>query len=412
MKLGKRSGGLLAGALASVLICAAAGTAAAAPTLRPNQAAAQKATRLKAPPVQDAAARAHALLEKGDRAGALRAFESALLTSPSNVRLWQVVGDLRYSLDRVPEAVSAWEQASALAPWDDTLAERVARGAVKLGDYERAAAAQTRVVDLLEKKIQSGEQSERKDLGTGRSASLEDTFRQHLGILSELAVLSGDFTTAEQTARRLIRFAPESIDGRLALAYVHLHAAELDDAADLYEEVLRVAPNNSTALNNLGNIHYMRGDFDAAANNFERILEGGDASKYSESIAMANLGELLQLQRAFKDAEAMYGQAIELQPKGAWGYMGMAALLDITGRHDEAVDRMIDGWERDQNRLTRLNMHFYKDEWTWQRDALIAEIEGDTALAEQLWRKILAGDVDLLKKSAAWHLRALSLSLR
>ena len=77
---------------------------------------------------------------------------------------------------------------------------------------------------------------------------------------------------------------------------------------------------------------------------------------------------------------AMYDQAIELQPEGAWGYMGKAALLDVTGQYDDAVDQMIDGWERDQNQLTRLNMHFYMDEWAWQRDALIAEIEGDTAI--------------------------------
>jgi hypothetical protein len=56
--------------------------------------------------------------------------------------------------------------------------------------------------------------------------------------------------------------------------------------------------------------------------------------------------------------------------------MGLAALLDVTGRHDAAVDAMIDGWERDANRMTRLNMHFFQPEWQWQRDALIAEIEG------------------------------------
>lgn len=414
MKFGKRSGRLLTGAVASVVFCVGTGSALAAPSPRATVPKGHSvvATRLKSQPLQGAAERAHALLERGDRAGALREFESALVGSPGNARLWQVVGDLRFALDRAPEALTAWERASALAPWDDTLAERVARGAVKLGDYERAAAAQLRVVDLLAERAQGDGSKTRKDLGSGRQVSLAETFRSHLGILSELAVLAGDFTTGEQAARRLIHFAPEAIDGRLALAYVHLHAAEFDDAADLYEEVLRVAPDNGTALNNLGNIHYMRGDFDAAAGNFERILETGSASVYSQSIATANLGELMQLQRAFKDARSMYQEAIELQPHGAWGYMGMAALLDITGKYDEAVDRMIDGWERDQNRLTRLNMHFYKDEWTWQRDALIAEIEGDLPLAEKLWRQIQAGNVEMLKKSAAWHLRSLTLTER
>ena len=99
---------------------------------------------------------------------------------------------------------------------------------------------------------------------------------------------------------------------------------------------------------------------------------------------------------------------IDARPDGAWGYMGLAALRDITGRYDEAVDAMISGWERDQNRLTRLNMHFYEPEWAWQRDALIAEIEGDAARAERLWTQVLHGEVAVLHKAAAWHLTALA----
>lgn len=411
MKSGKRLPRFVVGVSASallVMVCAGAASAAPLTKRTPHLAKATAAARAAATPLE----RAHALMQKGDRAGALKAFESAVAAEPQNARLWAVVGDLRYSLDRVDTAVDAWAQAMSLAPWNDGVAERVARGSVKLGDFARAAAAEQHVVDLLKAQIDEGSRDRRTDLGTGRSQSVADAYVQHLGILSELYVLAGDFTPAEQAARTLIRFAPASVEGRLALAYVHLHAAEYDDAADLYEEILRVQPGQATALNNLGNIQYMRRDFNAAAELFERILETENVSKYSESIALANLGELLQLQSAFKDAGQMYEQAIEVMPEGAWGYMGKAALLDVQGKHDDAVDVMIDGWERDRNRLTRLNMHFYMEEWAWQRDALIAEIEGDGVLAAKLWRRILDGDVEMLKKSAAWHLRSLELATR
>ncbi|MCK6569500.1 tetratricopeptide repeat protein [Myxococcota bacterium] len=406
MKLGRRTLGrnrwMLAG-VAAVLLAGATAHAAPKKLAPAGESAARRGSA-----TETVFARAHAALQRGDRAGALALYEKAVTQDAENPRLWQVVGDLRWSLERAVPAVDAWQRAAKLAPWNGEISERVARGAVKIGDFALATDAQTRVVDVLNSQIESGFTGQRRDLGTGASLGVHDALRRHLGVLSELAVLAGDFTTAEQAARRLIRLAPEAVDGRLALAYVHLHGAEYDDAADLYQEVLAVEPENATALNNLGNIEYMRRDFDRAAALFERILEASDASPYSQSIAMANLGELYQINRAFEPAAEMYRHAIELQPQGAWGYMGLAALLDVSGDYDGAVDTMIDGWERDQNRLTRLNMHFYMDEWSWQRDALIAEIEGDVVLAAKLWRKIADGDVEMLRKSAAWHLRSLA----
>lgn len=345
--------------------------------------------------VRDWRAEGDRLLAKGDRAGALAAFEKALKGDSDDLGLRRLVGDLCYSLGHPVEAVRHWTRALALAPRQIDLLDRVARGASEVGDFELATQAQGRLADVLGDLVEDGREE------------LAEPYRRHLVMHAELAALAGDFTTGEQAARRLIRFAPRHVDGRLALAYVHLHAAEYDDAESLYREVLAVAPDNTTAMNNLGNIVYMRREFDAAAELFEGILGVEGVRPYSESIALANLGELLQLQGAFADAESLYKQAIDTQGTGAWGYMGLASLLDQIGRYDQAVEAMIDGWERDQNRMTRLNMHFYTEEWAWQRDALIAEIEGDVELARSLWARILHGDVPALRKSAAYHLHTL-----
>jgi len=188
---------------------------------------------------------------------------------------------------------------------------------------------------------------------------------------------------------------------------MHLQAAEFDDAELIYEEVLSVDAQNTIALNNLGNIDYMRRDLDSAAERFEQILSIEGERSYSERIALANLAELLQLQGAHKHALSLYNAAIDAKPDGAWSFMGRAALYDLMGEYDEAVDSMIDGWERDQSGITRLNMHFYDAEWFWQRDALIAEIEGDVARARRLWKRVLDGDVEALHKAAAHHLASL-----
>jgi tetratricopeptide (TPR) repeat protein len=341
------------------------------------------------------------LLANGDQAAALSAYEKALRSRGDDLDLARMVGDLHYHLGHPVEAVRAWVRALELAPRHPELLDRVARGASEVGDFELAAQAEGRLVDVL------GEFVEDQGVTEGKMAR---QFRNRLAVHAELAALAGDFTTAEQAARRLIRFAPEATDGRLALAYVHLHGAEYDEAESLYREVLEVQPDNAVALNNLGNIVYMYRDFDAASELFEKILAVEGVRAHSESIALANLGELLQIQGSRTDAEYLYRQAIESQPEGAWGYMGLASLYDQVGKYDEAVEAMIDGWERDQNRLTRMNMRFYTEEWAWQRDALIAEIEGDVDLARALWTRILQGDVEVLRKSAAHHLHSLSLA--
>lgn len=340
-----------------------------------------------APSAQDA----YAMLRQGDRSGALKVFEA--LAQP-DVQTLRMIGDLRFSQKDAEGALIAWQagfdQSDTVA-----LAQRVTHGAVEVGDFALATKAARRMVDIWDAQAATDDSAER-------------ALQRSLSILSEVATLAGDFTTGEEAARRLIRLAPKASTGHLSLAYVHLQASEYTDAEEIYLDVLELEPANTTALNNLGNVYYMQQDLDLAADRFEAILSVDDVKPYSESLALSNLAELLQLQGAAKDAEALYTQAIKAQPEGAWGYMGLAALYDISGRYDDAVDAMISGWERDDNRMTRLNMHFYQPEWYWQRDALIAEIEGDVPTAVALWNKVQRGQVEALHKAAAWHLDTLA----
>lgn len=341
-------------------------------------------------PAQVQPADGYALLRAGDRAGALKAFEA--IPEP-DAHVWRMIGDLRFSRDDADGALTAWQAGLDLKA-SVALAQRVTHGAVEVGDFERATRAARRMVSMWQVQADADD-------------SAAKALQRSLAILSEVATLAGDFTTGEEAARELMKRAPKTAVGPLALAYVHLQAREYTDAEELYLDVLAMDPGNTTALNNLGNVYYMQRDLESASEHFEAILNVNDVKPYAESLALSNLAELIQLQGGIKDAESLYKQAIEAQPKEAWGYMGLAALYDISGRYDAAVDAMISGWERDDNKITRLNMHFYQPEWYWQRDALIAEIEGDVETAIALWQKVLHGSVEPLHTAAAWHLTAL-----
>lgn len=338
--------------------------------------------------------------------GGAEARAVAGVEAPDAVRA-RLAGDRLLSAGEPVKAEAAWSQALRARPGDVELLDRAARVRGALGDWSGALAAQRSLVAALGREAAVAPAVKRIDLATGFEQTLADNHRRQLGVLSEVAVLAGDFTTAEEAARALIRRAPKAVDGHLALGYLHLHAREFEAAAAAYEAALAVDASNPTALNNLGAARYMQQDLAAAEGHYEAVLASLARGAYSESVALANLGELHQIEARYDEAEYLYRQAVEAMPAGAWSYMGLAALLDATGRYDEAIDAMIDGWERDDNRETRLNMHFVEPAWAWQRDALIAEIEGDVEGAIRLWRKVLRGEVPALWAAAEHHLASL-----
>ncbi len=366
------------------------------------------ATATAAPADDATTLRARALADwhAGDRLAAAERW-SKVARQAADPALWTMVGDMKASARRPAEAAEAWGEALALSPADPDVLDRLAQVQIIRGDWAAASSAQRRLVQALAAAAGARPGAERTELSSGRRVSLADSHLWHLDRLAHVAAMAGDFTTAEEAARALIRRAPEAVGGYLALGHVFQQAGEHAAAADAFRDALSIDGHDPAALNNLGTALYMDGDLKAADRLFEAVLGSPARTPYIESIALSNLAELHLLAARHDSAGHLYDQAVEAFPRGAWSYMGRAALLDVLGRYDEAIDAMIDGWERDANRATRLNMYFVQPEWGWQRDALIAEIEGEPALALELWTRVAEGDVAPLRASAADHMASL-----
>lgn len=366
------------------------------------------ATATGAPADDPTALRAQALADwrSGDRLEAAERW-SEVARRAADPALWTLVGDMKASAERPGEAAEAWGAALALSPADPDVLDRLAQVQIIRGDWAAASSAQRRLVQALGAAAKARPGAERTELSSGRRVSLADSHRWHLDRLAHVAAMAGDFTTAEEAARALIRGAPEAVGGYLALGHVFQQAGEYGAAAEAFRDALAIDGHDPAALNNLGTALYMDGELKAAGRLFEAVLGSPSRTPYIESIALSNLGELHLLAARHASAGYLYDQAVEAFPQGAWSYMGRAALLDVMGRYDEAIDAMIDGWERDANRATRLNMYFVQPEWGWQRDALIAEIEGELDRAFELWGRVADGDVAALRASAVDHLASL-----
>jgi predicted TPR repeat methyltransferase len=159
-----------------------------------------------------------------------------------------------------------------------------------------------------------------------------------------------------------------SLDQAMAIA-VQLHrTGHLDDAAELYRQILEQKPEYGPALHYSGVLAHQQGRSDEAVARLERSLEidpdqadcysnlcivlreqgkldeAVDACRHALAIdpahanAQSNLGGLLRAQGHVADAEAAYRAAIALNPDHVDAYTNLGNLLNAQKRTREAVE--------------------------------------------------------------------------
>ena len=87
-------------------------------------------------------------------------------------------------------------------------------------------------------------------------------------------------------------------------------AGNLNEAARLYQDVLRTNPRNFNALQLLGFVHFQRGEFEDA----EGIMEKAIRINPSSVDALYNRGCALQALDRLKEALQCFGKALTVKP--------------------------------------------------------------------------------------------------
>ena len=108
---------------------------------------------------------------------------------------------------------------------------------------------------------------------------------------------------------------------------------KLEEAARLYEVVLKTQPNNLDANNNLGLLLYSFGRLDEAEISYKKAIE----LKPDFAEAHSNLGMIRQKLGKIEEAVTSYKKAIEFKPDFAEAYNNLANVLKDLGKLDEAV---------------------------------------------------------------------------
>ena len=110
-------------------------------------------------------------------------------------------------------------------------------------------------------------------------------------------------------------------------------AGNLNEAARLYQDVLRANPRNFNALQLLGFVHFQRGEFADA----ERIMEKAIRINPSSVDALYNRGCALQALDRQKEALQCFGKALTVKPDFVPAHVNRGNVLSRLQRYDEAL---------------------------------------------------------------------------
>jgi predicted O-linked N-acetylglucosamine transferase (SPINDLY family) len=146
---------------------------------------------------------------------------------------------------------------------------------------------------------------------------------------------AGRTDEAAEIYQRILREKPDFTDARFNLAALLASRDALDEALDQYVKILEVEPDNASALTNIGNVYQKQGHHDKARDNYLRSVGIDDTLAESHlglGNALLSLGEV-------QGAIVAFQQALGLNDELAPVHNNLGVALMAVGRTSEAKQR-------------------------------------------------------------------------
>ena len=137
---------------------------------------------------------------------------------------------------------------------------------------------------------------------------------------------------ADEAFERSFELNPER--KKLALAAEHQNAGRLDEAQQVYKEVLRNNPTNVDALRLMGTIALLKERIYEA----ERLFRRAVANAPDFVMAQLDLGRALKEQNRLEEAIEQFRKVINLEPANIPAHYLMASALSLTAQTYEAIE--------------------------------------------------------------------------
>lgn len=299
---------------------------------------------------------------EGELEEAITRYQEILATEPGAAMVHHQLGEVYFSVRRLPEAIASIQQAIKLQP--DLAAPYKTLGNVLLaaGNLDAAARSYSQAVALA-----------------------PDWAEAHANLGSALYRLL-QIEAAAECYQKAISLNPNLAGVWLNLGNLWRQQGQINQALDCWEQAITLNPQiGGPQLHiNIGNLLLERGDYPAAAASYQQAvdLDGNSEAAYS------NLGSARLYQGQFQEAISAFRQALRLNPNSA----------DVHCNLGLAIVR----YTQQQGQLSEAT---FNEAVTYFRRAI--EIQGDLLPAHQGIFNLITTphpgnfDFDILRKSAA-----------
>jgi tetratricopeptide (TPR) repeat protein len=278
--------------------------------------------------------RAAALLRANRLDEAEREYEAAAKLAPADEPLGPLaaaIGAGRAAQARGDRkaAGEAFVKAASIAPWSRTAQQELARASARLGDWERARAAQVQADRLPPGPIEPVDEA---------LAEVEEfeLVSRRLGMQADELVAKQDFAGAAKVLEKMAGERPDLTRPKLNLGQIYMSQGRLREAIAVFSAVANDFPMDAMANYHLGMALEAAGDNPGALSRYQKSID----LKPDFADAHYSMGLLLEKLDRRPEAIVAYRHAAEASPGFAPAHLALGAAIHQQGDAKGALEHV------------------------------------------------------------------------
>jgi tetratricopeptide (TPR) repeat protein len=251
--------------------------------------------------------RGRALLQKGDRSGAMTSFRRALGLDPKSAPIMLAIAEVYAAESKHADSYRMLEEARAVDPQSADVLRHIVVEGMRAGQNEKAMQA---AADLLR-----------------ISPSFDDRYLVATAMLQQKQFVSASHLLEDYVAQR-----PQDAKAFLGLGMAYLGLLRYADARKALERSRQLDPNLAEAEYQLGLLESQQGNRQAAQEHWERVV----ALKADHAPALFSLGTLYAEAGDLPKAQSAFERSLAADPANMKTEYNLALVLNKLGKSEEA----------------------------------------------------------------------------
>ena len=281
------------------------------------------------------------LINAGDPAAAEKLCREAVERNPKDVNMSGLLGAVLIKRRRLDEAEQVLKQTIALAPTFAKAHEDLGYALLEQERYEEAVEVLQKAA-RLDPKLDAARFNLGKALAsTGRGKEADAAFEASFELSPERKKLAlaakhhqeGRIEDAEQLYRQVLNNNPRNVDALRMLAMVAATAKRYDDAERLLRKAVGIAPDFLTAVVDLGRVLKEQDRFEEAIDCFKNAIAINPNNPHTHFLLASAYSPAALNHEAARE----YRRALDLAPEHPGALLGLGNALKTIGKQDEAI---------------------------------------------------------------------------